>query len=528
MNWIRRLIDSLTYPIRALMYLPRVFFSPARKLACLSLPARIAWLVALFLVISTITAFVGFYVSADRAPWNYWVRPIRLATIALLLVLIPWLVYQVLRLWLEGERSLFPDIDYAWRAGLEELARCDIDLAQVPVFLVLGTSSPESEKGVFDASRLSLRIREFPEGPAALHWYANPDGVFLCATDASCLSKLDALGREVMRQERAGPIPVPAGGLGIRGTIVAGEVPSGGGSPSAEGPAPSPDIRGTMVVGSAAPGEVEPSAVAEKRTIAMSPAETSLQEQRLRYVCGLLRRARRPFCAVNGILTVLSYPFIKRGPREGIEVQRAVRRDLETARSGLQLRCPITAMVGGMEQEPGFQELVRRVGRDRATAQRFGRGFPVWKPPLAERMEALASHACGAFEDWVYALFREPQALAKPGNTKLYALLCQIRRHFKRRLENILVAGYSCPDERTDAAMLFGGCYFAATGPTEDRQAFVRGVLDKLPEQQEELEWTDEALGEDLRHRRLAQAGLMLDTVLLIALGGLIAGKWFL
>jgi hypothetical protein len=74
--------------------------------------------------------------------------------------------------------------------------------------------------------------------------------------------------------------------------------------------------------------------------------------------------------------------------------------------------------------------------------------------------------------------------------------------------------------------MFFGGCYFAATGDTEDRQAFVKGVFDKLPEQQEELEWMEDAIHQDRVHHTLANLSLCLSTILLLGLAGFILSKF--
>ena len=71
------------------------------------------------------------------------------------------------------------------------------------------------------------------------------------------------------------------------------------------------------------------------------------------------------------------------------------------------------------------------------------KGFNVWNPPTAESVDAFSAHACGTFEDWVYSLFREPDGLSKPGNAKLYSLLCKIRSQLRSRLRNILLHGYS-------------------------------------------------------------------------------------
>ena len=81
----------------------------------------------------------------------------------------------------------------------------------------------------------------------------------------------------------------------------------------------------------------------------------------------------------------------------------------------LELQCPVTALVVGMEEESGFRELVRRVGRERAGVQRFGQRYDLRSIATAEEMNALCAHVCGAFEDWVYTLFREQGALRGRG-----------------------------------------------------------------------------------------------------------------
>ena len=147
-------------------------------------------------------------------------------------------------------------------------------------------------------------------------------------------------------------------------------------------------------------------------------------------------------------------------------------------------------------------------------------------PPIPEQVEAVATHACGAFEDWAYTLFREKDGLKKHGNTKLYSLLCKIRSQLSTRLTNILVEAHARDPERETAdreALLFSGCYFAATGQTDDRQAFVKSVFDKLLEQEEELDWTEAALVEDERYRRMASVVMVVDILLgigLIGIGG--------
>ena len=537
MYYVGRLLDILTAPLRALLYAPGRLFAGSQRVLGISLPARVASLTAVFLVICVAVVLVAFWVFTPNHTFaSAKLNPGFITVITLLVVVIPFVLYKALKLWLEGDVSPFPDIDHAWKAGLAELEQHGLNLSQTPLFLVLGSAGEDHEKALFEASRLNLNMREIPQGPAPLHWYANPDGIYLVCTDTSGLSKLSHMAAEVTDREAAGPLPpVQASSGGIRGTIVAG-VENPAPQPSASVPAPSstgevqPNIRGTMVVGSQSSiGSGAIAQSAERHVVKLEPADGKEQDRRLEYVCRLIRRARQPLCPINGILTLLPFGLIQRSVPEGIEVQRAVKKDLASVLRVLMLRCPVTAVVVGLEQESGFQELVRRVGRDRALSQRFGRGFTIWNPPISERLEALAAHACGSFEDWVYTLFRETGALSKPGNTRLYSLLCKIRRNVQSRLANIMVAGYGMEAEQDQRAtgLLFGGCYFAATGQTEDRQAFVKGVFDKLPEQQEELEWTGDAFLEDQKYQQFAQLGLAADTLLLLGLMGMIVYKWF-
>jgi len=124
----------------------------------------------------------------------------------------------------------------------------------------------------------------------------------------------------------------------------------------------------------------------------------------------------------------------------------------------------------------------------------------------------------------VYSLFRERGSLSKePGNKKLFGLLCKVRRDLKDRLANLLIAvcGYNPDDEQSEDPWLFGGTYFSATGDREERQAFVAGVFEKMPEQQEEVEWTQDAIRKDRFFRVCGYYALALDILLVVGLGAL-------
>ena len=543
MSFLHRFIYAITYPVRAVLYSPSKLFAPLRWLVGLSLPVKAAMFCFVFLIICVISIFVLKLSAPDLGPPEFFTTI--LFCISILVVVIPIVVYFTLKLWLEGEVSPFPDIDHAWEAGIAELGRQGLDPMQIPMFLILGSAGENRERSLFAASRLEFNLAEVPKGPNALHWYANPEGIYLVCTQAGRLSKLCTAARMTAEVKYSAPNTSHTGSpSAISKTIVADDsfpIPAAQPPDADSGPppdAPSGNIRGTMEIfpEAAFPKPAAPSGepASEKRPVKLDPREAIVEDRRLEYLCRLIRRRRQPLCPINGVLTLLPFGFIQRSRPDANEVQRAVKADLSTLLDAVRLRCPVTALVVDMEEEEGFKELARRVGRERSLGQRIGKGYSVSNPPLPERLRALCDHACGSFEDWVYALFREPDSLSKTGNTKLFSLLVKVRSSVQSRLEDILAEGFGVREAkgrdakgRPSDGLLFGGCYFAATGETEDCQAFVKGVFDKLPEQEEDIQWTEAMLHNEERLQHTAQFVMAYCILLLAALLVMLALQWF-
>jgi hypothetical protein len=271
--------------------------------------------------------------------------------------------------------------------------------------------------------------------------------------------------------------------------------------------------------------EEPPETVAVVRATSDQPAILSQQESgrqlaRLEYVCQLVKQARFPLCPLNGVLVLVPFDFLEASQRETQQLQKTARSDLGCLQRELALRCPVTTLVVGMHQERGFRELVRRVGRERAVAQRFGRRFDVRIVPTAEAITNLCALAAGTFEDWIHTLFREAEALARPGNLRLYGLLCKMRSTLSSVLSEVLVGTFAHDPQSKELPepVPFSGCYFAATGESDDQQAFVRGVFEKLSEEQEEVEWTHAARSTNRTFQKLAAAAVALTVCCLIAM----------
>jgi hypothetical protein len=166
----------------------------------ISLPAWAALVLALFLVLLVVTAWLIFSLNPSHVPWRTAMSWTRIVSVLVLLVLTPLVFYWTIRYWLVGYQARYPDIDHAWRAGVEILERNGIFPQTVPIFLVLGSPSPELERSLMDACGTEFAVRGVPEGPAPLHWYGNTDRIYLVCSEVGWLSRLN---REVEQAQAA-------------------------------------------------------------------------------------------------------------------------------------------------------------------------------------------------------------------------------------------------------------------------------------------------------------------------------------
>jgi type VI protein secretion system component VasK len=243
------------------------------------------------------------------------------------------------------------------------------------------------------------------------------------------------------------------------------------------------------------------------------------QQLRLRYLCRLLQRIRSPYCPINGVVALTPYQYLLR-ESDAMTLETSLRSDLDNVFQNLMLRCPTAVLVTRMDLDRGFEELTRRVGEERTIKQRFGKGFDLWRPQSDENVHSAVRLACASFEDWCYKLFKEPGALDRAGNRDLFALVCRMRGRVQQRLMHLLEACFA----RTagdDPKLLFAGCYFSTLS---GRPAFATAVVDKMIDQQEELEWTADALRSDARCRLWTKL-VILAAVLFLT--GVAVTKWW-
>jgi hypothetical protein len=450
-----------------------------------------------------------------------------LPVLFLLVYALGWLGWWLWRLLTaEEEASYYPDIDAAWDAAVHSLATHRLGVADLPLFLVLGRpEGPEGldrfekarvgEEALFNqAAQLNLIVKQAPAGAQApLHVYAGRDALYVTCAGASLLGRQAAL--------LAGDVEAPAS-VDMAGQPNLGESPAD--ATLRPGSAPVQVQKIVDMVRDIAKEGREPTEE-ERREIRRlerldRPRPSLMKDNaavadltaRLRHLCRLIVRDRRPYCPVNGVLVLVPLAATD-SDADAQGTAETLAGDLQTVRATFKADCPLFAMVCDLESLPGFREFIGRQGgedRKRRVGQRFAMGTDLRGEPLTEAVAGAVEWLCNdVLRDWVYRLFkvespgRDDQTTAVAANARLYQMLGELRdreARLARVLTRGLVGGW-------DGAPRFGGCYLGATGAEAGEQAFVAGVFRRLTDGQNSVAWTPEARAEDARYRRLVSVG---------------------
>jgi type VI secretion system protein ImpL len=222
---------------------------------------------------------------------------------------------------------------------------------------------------------------------------------------------------------------------------------------------------------------------------------------RMETLCRLIR-ALRPDCpAVRGVVLLL--PRSWAGQPDSVKWAASIRDDLRTIQRILKIRCPVFALFVEMETAPGFAEFIRRMSQP-LRQSRCGFAVPSSQAFTGDLVQRGLTWMSGWFHGWALSLMSD-DLLNQGGNSRLLCLDLEFRR-YRKRFRSLLETALTTP--RESEPVLFRGCYFVATGPDAEAQAFssglLRGARGRLFAEQMATEWTAEAIADDRRYRRLA------------------------
>ena len=525
MKSIHSIVDAIATPMRAIFYWFSRSLPGVRAISQWSLPTKWSLLSLLFLLLIWAAAYIRHILDsqeADRNWWMWFLLPIPLVAI------IPTLIYYLVKYLLMQEKSRFPDIDRIWEDGISESAAKGIPVSETPLFLVLGTSQHREVKTLLQLMNLDFKVQVPSGGSPPLSVHACHEGILVFLNGCNCISRLST-------SSSSGPSEAsPASNAGmllsdVGGTIDASKLGAMRFSiPEKNEPTNVPfQPGGTMLLDESQDLSELWKAVSTSKLLNSNDIFDC--EERLRHVCKLINRARRPLCPINGIVSVLPFELIE---SSGAQLQIAIQKDLAVLRQELQIRCPNTALVTGMEIDEGFVELIKRLPPQQSSDNRFGKGSDLWVAPEAPRLDAIAVHATATFEDWIYMLFQEANALKKKHNSRLFMLLCRVRGTFADNLRAVLSRGFGF-DPVIDPALayeqfLFGGCYFAASGSAPSQQAFVKSVFAKAFQQEGELEWSPTARQQDQLYRFCGNIAALIGTIALLSIAAMLFHRFYL
>jgi hypothetical protein len=494
-----------------------------------------------FVIVAAVLAalyWANYYFNVDRllrAPYPA-LRYLWLPILFLLLYTMTWLGWWLWKLLGPEELgSEFPDIDEAWEQAIKALHDNKMELIDAPLFLVLGKPFG-GEEAMFASAQLSLTVKQAPaRADAPLHIYANRDGIYLTCAGASLLGKqAELLGGE------GGDEPESSGGSANGSGATAEE----DGFKTIRPGGKLKDVQAVLRRAREAGRELTEEEKGEIRvlmaeeesqknrrsstSLAKNVAEVEQLAARFKHLCRLIHRDRRPFCPINGVMVLVPFSATDRD-EDASQTGSLIQQELGLIRSALHVRCPVLVTVCDLERAPGFREFVERFPADQRQ-RRLGQRFPLVPDIEPDKVQAMFEGGVGwiagaMFPNWIFKLFRleaterDDVNTLVDGNARLYQLMRELSERHKR-LGRILTRALA--NDSGDPP-LCSGCYMAATGKdARKEQAFVAGVFRRLPENQDFVTWTDEALKDDVDSQKWATygyVGLALAAVALIAVG---------
>jgi hypothetical protein len=426
---------------------------------------------------------------------DYWLPLFFLCLYAM--IWLAWWLYRVLIGDIDPVTSEFPDIDDAWAEALKKMKSEEINPDEVPLFLVLGWPS-SSEEAFFRSTGIRAQVKQYPHDPSnPLHVTANRHGIWVTCPGASVLGQVNQMEPEESDRTAS---TIPGDTANPYNTM-------GGLEPS--------DLQGTMNIQQIlANFKHMPSQGRAASALGLRPrVDRELHEARLKHLCRLIARDRHGFCPVNGVLLLL--PIGAAEPRSNPEeIVRACKTDLAAAFGVFRMRCPVLMLICGLEEVPGFHELVKNLPPE-VRKKRIGQRFPL-VPQLApgdvpDQVESSVEFtATSLFPSMVQTQF-QVEGTSGENTEAVFQVNSQLFRFMTgilERRERLARLVKDCLPVLPGQPLMFGGCYFAATGNDSDtQQAFAPGVLSRMIDKQEQdsVTWTTQTLADDASAWRRAR-----------------------
>lgn len=408
--------------------------------------------------------------------------------------------------------SDFPQLEQDWQEILTALEQERLSIAELPLFLVNGLT-PDQEANAFVAVFENLpeggwkAIAPAPGSAATVRAYANDSAIYLCTSGIGATSaQLGKLSKGQSPRATARP-RMQHDINSVSGTIRADEGPpmDAGKSPlqtlSSQEPAVAP-------IGYRQEAELSPMAtmlpgamknlmetmrgltiniskgVGRQKLDPLSSIELLAGRRQLQFLCSMISSARFPWIGINGLLQAIPLSWASSTQYAG-SLAPSIRSDIQEIHTSLHLQCPLVAVVTELDDVTGVREFIQRGERlaPGLRKSRAGSSFPAGAEVNERNAEWLVDAGLRWFRGWTYRAFSED--LDSRENTRLFQMVCELGER-REGLKLILREAFY---KTLQPAARLQGLYFAATGKSNTEQGFIPGLLEKLPQCQNDVAW---------------------------------------
>lgn len=450
-----------------------------------------------------------------------------------------WVIYKLMQNLSDGVTNIeYPDIDDAWRTALLQLEEEGVNITELPMFLVLG-SSASGDKGFFEGAGMSKMLIAPGKGQPPVRLIATPKAIYVMASGVSAWSTYCNLlnnkdtgvgnAEEVTREEEESRKTQRFTSVftaeNDEGKDIAREIQELL-RKSAMGTITEDEQIQLRELSSMTTGKPKE---ASNKVPEFPSTRQKLAHRRLRYLCKLMLRDRRPWCPINGSLVLIPWKLLHNDDYCR-EAPNFLLRDLTIARDTLTLHAPVHTLLCDVETAIGFDQFRDCFRSKTVLTQRFGQKSPLMPsmsgtelPAFYESLAAWLGQTL--MPKWILQFLnkdlatdsRNTPGMATNYNSSLYSFM---REMYMRapRLGRVLKQGVVLSESSSnpEPMPLFGGCYLAATGESENQQAFLPGVFDRLVDNQNSVAWTKAALASERKYYGYTMLGYFASLVCVV------------
>lgn len=454
----------------------------------------------------------------------------------LLFYALMWIGYFWWKIFNSEDSAEYEDISIAWDDVTQKLNASKIDINEVPLFLVLGRPA-NGDDTLFQACGQKIEMRAPEKSISPIRVYAGPNAIYVACSGAS------TWGRFCERLSNPDDISYETADEGIDGgkTITPDKALAGVDANlqeefyallrlQSEGSLSEAEKARLQEIGE----QIAKSKSTKAKKVQLTSDEITTGPKRLAYLCRLIAESRRPLCPLNGVLVLAPWSSLDSDETSRLGVG-IISSDLATIRKTIKQRYPHFMMVCDLEESSGFEEFRKGFPKEMLKA-RLGQRLPMVPDRPAIEMPVVLEAAAdwirqNVLATWIlkYLRFEWPPEQRKTTqfvptyNRKLFTFLHDIYERGPR-LGRIMSRGFPVESEKNNSEPaaslpLIVGCYLAATGKDEKKQAFIPGVFQRLTEMQSSVSWSDEAVSEDRKKLFWSTLMFVLSLAMLLIAG---------